>query len=120
MFEQIRQYILYFMVGGVVTTMIVAFEQSGYRLLSGLAALFPIFTLTAYIFIGETRGGAAVGAHSWLVLVGTLVAWMPYMIVVALLAPRIGSAKAIPAGIAVFLLLALPYLALAEKYRWFR
>jgi len=119
MLEQIRHYALYFAVGGVVTTLIVALEQSGYRLLSGLAALFPVFTLTAYVFIGETRGGAAVGAHSWLVLIGTLVSWVPYMVTVALLAPRIGASKAIPIALGVFLLCAVPYLGLAEKYRWF-
>lgn len=120
MFEQIRNYALYFLVGGIVTTLIVTLEQSGHRLLSGLAALCPVFTLSAYIFIGETRGGAAVGSHSWLVLIGTLVSWVPYMITIAVLAPRIGSSRAIPVGLGVFLLFALPYLGLVEKYRWFR
>lgn len=120
MLEQIRHYFLYFMVGGVVTTLIVAFEQSGYRLLSGLGALLPVFTLTAYIFIGQTQGGAAVAQHSWLVLIGTLVAWVPYMITIAVLAPRFGSSKAIPAALGVFLLFAVPYLLLADRYRWFR
>ena len=115
-----RAYFLYFLVGGAVTTVIVALEQSGQRLLSGLAALFPVFTLTAYLFIGQTRGGAAVGQHSWLVLFGTLAAWVPYMIAVALLAPRIGPTKAISAGLGVFLFFASAYLVAVEKGGWFR
>ncbi|HTK59587.1 MAG TPA: GlpM family protein [Candidatus Baltobacteraceae bacterium] len=115
-----RAYLMYFLVGGTVTTLIVALEQSGQRLISGLAALFPVFTLAAYIFIGQTRGGAAVGQHSWLVLLGTLAAWVPYMVTVALLAPRIGTAKAIPAGLAVFLVCATGYLWLVDRNGWFR
>lgn len=115
-----RAYLVYFLAGGAVTTLIVGLEQSGHRLLSGFAALFPVFTLTAYLFIGQTRDGAAVGQHSWLVLLGTLAAWVPYMIAVALLAPRIGSAKAIPVGLGVFLVFALAYLALVERNGWFR
>ncbi|HJV32455.1 MAG TPA: GlpM family protein [Patescibacteria group bacterium] len=113
-------YFLYFVVGGIVTTLIVALEQSGMRLLSGLAALFPVFTLTAYLFIGQTRGGAEVAQHSWLVLFGTLAAWVPYMIAVALLAPRFGTAKAIPAGLAVFIVCATAYLLAVQRNGWFR
>jgi len=115
-----RTYFLYFIVGGAVTTLIVALEQSGYRLLSGLAALFPVFTLTAYLFIGQARGGAAVAQHSWLVLFGTLAAWVPYMVAVALLAPRIGTTKAVPAGLAVFIVCAAAYLFLVQRNGWFR
>ena len=111
---------MYFVVGGAVTTLIVALEQSGQRLWSGFAALFPVFTLTAYLFIGQARGGVVVGQHSWLVLLGTLAAWVPYMVTVALLAPRIGPAKAIPVGLAVFLVCALGYLWLVDRNGWFR
>ncbi len=109
-----------FVIGGAMTTLIVALEESGHRTLSGFAALFPIFTLTAYLFLGETKGGAAVGQHSWFVLVGTLVSWIPYMLTIALLAPRYGTAKAVPAGLAVFLVLTSGYLWLVSHYRWFR
>lgn len=111
---------MYFFVGGVVTVAIVGLERTGSRLLSGLATLMPIFTLVAYAFIGESRGGAAVASHAWLVLWGTLISWVPYMIAVAMLAPRIGPGKAIPAGLAVFFVLAIAYLQAVRAFGWFR
>lgn len=111
---------LYFITGGLFTTLIVALAESNHRTLSGLATLMPVFTLVAYFFIGNSQGGAAVGKHSWFVLVGTLVSWVPYMVVVALLSPKIGSNKAILIGLATFFVLALAYLAVVSRFKLFQ
>jgi uncharacterized membrane protein (GlpM family) len=115
-----KEYLLYFFIGGAVTTVIVALEENGSRLLSGFATLIPVFTLVAYFFIGESRGGLAVSQHAWFVLIGTIVSWIPYMLVVALLASRIGSQKAIVIGLGVFFLCAFAYLAVIDRYGLFR
>jgi uncharacterized membrane protein (GlpM family) len=112
--------LVYFATGGIFTTLIVVLEESGHRVLSGLATLIPVFTLVAYFFIGESSGGAAVGQHAKWVLTGTLVSWVPYMLVVAALAPRVGSQKAIAAGLTVFFALALIYIAVASRLRLFQ
>jgi uncharacterized membrane protein (GlpM family) len=114
------RYLLYFIIGGTVTAVIVALEQSNHRLLSGLAALVPIFTLVAYVFIGESRGGVAVGQHAALVLFGTLAAWVPYMLTVILMAPKVGPQKAVALALAVFFVTASGYLGLVGKYGWFQ
>ncbi len=119
MWLQIKSYIIYFLTGGIVTTLIVALEENGSRMLSGFATLLPVFTLVAYVFIGESRGGAAVGEHAWFVLVGTLVSWVPYMVLVAYLAPRIGPRAAIASGLTAFFLIAAVYLIVVHHYRWF-
>jgi uncharacterized membrane protein (GlpM family) len=119
MWDQLKTYVLYFLTGGTVTALIVGFEQGGNRILSGLATLVPVFTVVAYLFIGDTKGGAAVSQHAWLVLFGTLASWVPYMIVVAILAPKIGPHKAIPAGLGVFLFCALAYLEVVRRYKLF-
>jgi uncharacterized membrane protein (GlpM family) len=75
-----KSIIIYFLTGGIVTVLIVLLEKSGYRLLSGLATLMPVFTLVSYIFIGEAQGGVAVSKHSQFVLAGTLVTWVPYIV----------------------------------------
>jgi uncharacterized membrane protein (GlpM family) len=75
-----------------------------------------VFTLVAYFFIGQTKGGQAVGQHAKFVLIGTLISWVPYMLVVAYLAPRIGPNKAILVGLAVFFVLALIYIAVADHF----
>ncbi len=119
MWPQIKSYLLYFLTGGVFTLLIVVLEENGSRLLSGFATLVPVFTLVAYIFIGESRGGGAVGQHAWFVLVGTIISWVPYMILVAYLAPRIGSKYAIGAGLAGFFILAAIYLVVVSHYHLF-
>ncbi len=118
--EQIKNYGIYFLIGGTITVLIVALEQSNHRLLSALAAITPVFTVVAYFFIGESKGGAAVANHAWLVILGTLVAWIPYMMVVAYLSPRIGSTKAIPTGLGVFFFLAVIYVEIVNYFRLFR
>ena len=116
----ISNLIIYFITGGLVTTTIVALEQSGQRTLSGLATLIPVFTLVAYFFIGQTRGGKAVGQHAKFVLVGTLISWVPYMLVIAYLSPKIGPNKAILAGLTVFFVLALIYITIANRFGFFK
>lgn len=119
MWALVKNYLVYFLTGGIFTVLIVALEENGSRLLSGFATLMPIFTLVAYIFIGESRGGTAVGQHAWFVLVGTLISWVPYMILVATLAPRYGSKIAIIAGMAGFFILAGIYLAFVYHFHLF-
>ncbi len=111
--------LIYFVTGGVVTTAIVLLEESGFRILSGLATLMPVFTLIAYFFIGETNGGRALSQHAELVLVGTLVAWVPYMLVVVWLAPRLDTYETIGAALVVFFVLALGFLLLTQHFGWF-
>jgi len=112
---KISNLIIYFLTGGVITTIIVVLEGIGQRTLSELTTLIPVFTLVAYFFIGQTKGGQAVGQHAKFVLVGTLISWVPYMLVVAYLAPKIGPNKAILAGLAVFFVLALVYIGVANR-----
>ncbi|HUY69566.1 MAG TPA: hypothetical protein VMU70_00895 [Candidatus Tyrphobacter sp.] len=119
MWLQAKSYLIYFLTGGIFTVLIVALEENGSRLLSGFATLMPVFTLVAYIFIGESRGGKAVGQHAWFVLIGTIISWVPYMILVAYLAPKIGSKWAIGAGLLGFFVLAVIYLAIVYHYRLF-
>ncbi len=119
MWLQIKTYLLYFLTGGVFTVAIVALEENGSRLLSGFATLMPVFTLVAYFFIGESQGGAAVSQHAWFVLTGTIVSWVPYMILVAYLAPRVGTKAAIGAGLLGFFILASIYLSIVHHFHLF-
>ena len=112
--------IIYFLTGGLFTTVIVVLEESGQRTLSGLVTLVPVFTLVAYFFIGQTAGANAVSQHAKWVLAGTLVSWVPYMLAVAYLAPKVGSHTAILVALAVFFVLALAYIAAAHHFRLFQ
>ena len=112
--------LIYFVTGGLFTTIIVALEESGQRSLSGLVTLVPVFTLVAYLFIGQTQGDLAVSQHAKWVLVGTLVSWVPYMIAVAYLSPKIGAHSAILAGLGIFFVLALAYILVASHFGLFQ
>lgn len=115
----LKNIVIYFLTGGIVTTLIVVLEESSLRLWSGLAALVPIFTLVSYIFIGNSKGDLAVSEHAKFVLVGTLLSWIPYMLTVIYLSPIIGSSKSIAAGIAVFLICVSVFLYIVNKYNLF-
>lgn len=103
-------YLFTFIVGGLVTTLIVYFEASGQPLISRLAALFPVFTWLSYLFLGKISGSENISSHSLFVLLGTLFSWVPYMFVIYFFAPKIGSVKAVLLAIGVFLVLALIFL----------
>ena len=112
--------LIYFLAGGIVTTAIVLLEESGWRILSALATLMPVFTLIGYFFIGESRGGTALSEHAKLVLVGTLVAWVPYMLVVIWLAPHWSTYTTVGAALAVFFVIAIIFLLLTQHFGWFQ
>lgn len=109
-----------FIVGGLVTALIVGLEESGLRTWSGLAALVPVFTVVSYFFIGAIKDSHTVSQHSKFVLYGTLVSWVPYMLVIAYTAPRLGTTRAIGLGLSVFLLLALLFVWGTQRYRLFQ
>lgn len=112
--------ILYFITGGLFTTIIVTLEENGQRTLSGLATLIPVFTLIVYLFIGQTAGANAVSQHAKWVLAGTLVSWVPYMLAIVYLAPKVGPHKAILASLGIFFILALAYIAVVNRFKLFQ
>lgn len=119
--DSVIKHILFnFVVGGTVTSLIVWLEESGLRTWSGVAALMPVFTVVSYLIIGSTQGGVAVGKHSQFVLAGTVVSWIPYMVVIAVLAPKLGANRAIGLGLLVFFVLATAFVVAVEKYGLFR
>ena len=102
-------YVLYFVIGGLITTLIVVLEESGLTLLSRLAALFPVFTWIAYLFIGGFGTAQQVSEHAKFVLIGTIFSWIPYMLTIVYLAPKLGVHKAVLIAIGVFVVIALIY-----------
>jgi uncharacterized membrane protein (GlpM family) len=99
----LSRYAIYFVTGGLITTAIVGFEESGFTLISRIAALFPVFTWLAYLFIGASGTAQQVSAHAKFVLIGTIFSWIPYMLTIIYLSPKIGVNKAVLISIAVFL-----------------
>ena len=115
-----KNVIFSFLVGGTITALIVGLEESHMRTWSGLAALMPVFTMVSYLFIGASQNSLAVSQHSKFVLVGTLVSWVPYMAVIALTAPKLGTNKSIGLGMVVFLFLGTGYVVAVDKLGLFK
>lgn len=101
-----KEYIFSFIVGGCLTTSIVYFEVNGFYLLSRIAALFPLFTWLSYLFIGSLTDTMRVAYHTRFVLLGTLCAWVPYMLFIYFFVNRLGTVKTIMIAIVIFLFLA--------------
>lgn len=111
-----NQYLIVFIAGGVVSAAVTYFENTGWPIVSRLAALFPVATWVSYLFIGHMSGAKAVSKHSLFVLLGTIFAWLPYMFVIYYFSEKIGVNKAIALGIGVFILMALIFIYLSRNY----
>ena len=109
------EYFFAFLVGGTITVIITYFELSGFPTLSRLATMFPIFTWLSYLLIGNLDGPETVASHSLFVLLGTLFAWVPYMLVIHFFAPRIGVNKSIALAIIVFIILATIFVKIYQR-----
>ena len=103
-------YVYAFLAGGAVTVAITFFEIFGFKTLSGFFAIMPVATWVSYLFIGEIDGSTVVSRHALFVILGTLVAWVPYMFTIYYLAPKIGTNKAILVALVVFGLLSLVFM----------
>ena len=109
------EYFLAFFAGGAITMAVTALELSGFPTLSGVAALFPVVTWLSYLFIGQVSGATAVSRHAHFVMLGTIIAWMPYMFIIYYFAPRIGVTRSIMFGVVVFIVLAFIFAAVYNK-----
>ena len=109
-------YVYAFFAGGAITAAVTALELTGHPTLSAMAALFPVVTWLSYLFIGHLDGAAAVSRHALFVMLGTIVAWMPYMFIIYYYSTRIGVARSIVFGIIVFLVLAFLFATVYNKF----
>jgi uncharacterized membrane protein (GlpM family) len=117
---ELKNFLFSFLLGGMITALIVGLEASHMRTWSGVAALMPVFTMVSYFFIGASQNAIAVSQHAKFVLVGTLVSWVPYMAVIAWTAPRLGTNRSIILSLTVFFILAGAYVYAVEKLRLFK
>lgn len=111
----ILEYAIAFLAGGTITVLVTAFELSGFPTLSRVAALFPVVTWLSYLFIGYLDSAETVSKSAHFVMLGTLVAWMPYIFIIYYFAPRIGVGRSIVFAIAVFFFLAFIFSAVYNK-----
>lgn len=112
--------LIYFVTGGFMTSAVVLLEESSWRTASGFAILLPTLTLISYFFIGQSLGGAAIAQNAKFVLWGTLFTWLPYMLAIIYLAPRMSPNRAIGTSLMLFFILATIYISVVHTYGWFQ
>jgi uncharacterized membrane protein (GlpM family) len=96
------KYLVYFLLGGTVVTLVTYVGGSGRSLLSAFIATFPAITLITTVFIYLEAGSQpTVDYVRGLMLFAP--AWFGYLISLFILLPRLSLPSTIAASLAVFL-----------------
>ncbi len=103
-------YLFSFIIGGVITASIVLLENIGLPLASKLATIVPVYTWLSYVFFGLEKKDSFVVESAKFTIWGTIFVWVPYMIGIVYLTPRLGIAYSILVSLAIFLILALIFI----------
>lgn len=101
------EYLLYFVAGGSIVSLVVYLAEQGHPFLSGIALVFPSVTMLSFYLIGRTTGSAAVVESAKSALFATFIVWVPYVLVIVYLTPRLGVNSALAGGVLVFIALVL-------------
>lgn len=108
--------VLYFIAGGMLVTAAVLFAEIGNPFLSGIALMFPSITAVSYYFIGKSVGSAGAATSIKSTIASAFIVWLPYMLTLSYLTPRMGVNKALVFSIAVFLIIGSIWLFINKKY----
>jgi len=109
--------ILYFLAGGLTVSVSILLANSGNTMLSGLAMMFPSVTVVSYYFIGKSLGSEVATASIKSTIAGALIVWLPYMMVMLYLTPKMGLNKAMLFGILTFLIIGAVWITINSKYK---
>jgi len=109
---------LYFLAGGLTVSGGILLANSGNPLLSGIALMFPSVTAVSLYFIGKSMGSQVAAASIKSTIASALIAWLPYMLVMLYLTPKMGLNKAMLFGISTFLIIGAVWIMINGKYRF--
>ncbi len=109
--------LLYFLAGGLTVSAGVLLGNSANSALSGLALMFPSVTVVSYYFIGKSMGTEIATASIKSTIATALIAWLPYMLVLLYLTPKMGVNKAMFFGVLTFLIIGTTWLTINSRYK---
>ncbi len=104
------KYLLYFFVGGIITSTVTYFANNSRSLLAAFIGTLPVLTLSTFVLIYHNAGQAAVIAYAK-GLVIMIVPWMVFILSVILLAPRLNFTFSVLTGLCLQIILAFIILA---------
>lgn len=94
--------VLYFLLGGVIISLVTYFGTQGKGLLAAFIALFPSVTIVTMLTI-YVHGGVNDTVSYFKNLLILLPAWLLYVIPAMLLLPRLGPIPSVIIGISLYL-----------------
>ncbi len=101
------KYILYFLVSGAVITGSILLAEIGQPFLGGLLLVLPNMSIIAFYFINVAAGKSSALVAAKSSLLGTIIVWPIYMLLLLYLIPKIGVNKALLYGVMCSIVLAI-------------
>lgn len=99
------KYVLYFLLGGVIVSVVTYLAAQAKGLLAAFFANLPIITLITFLTIYSESGEKAVVSYAQGLII-MLFPWLAYIFSVMLLAPRLGVIPSLAVGLSLYLALA--------------
>lgn len=106
------KYFLYFLIGGLVVSVVTYFASQAKGLLAAFIANLPVITLITFLTIYFESGQKAVISYAEGLII-MLFPWLAYIFAVIFLTPRSGFIPSLIIGISLYLLFA--YLIISLK-----
>ncbi|MDQ1272283.1 MAG: hypothetical protein QG591_913 [Planctomycetota bacterium] len=102
---QLKNFILYFILGGTLVSLVTLMGSQGKGLLAAFVATFPTMTIITFILIYNKAGQAAT-VHYAKGLLFMTPPWIIYVLCLIFLLPRWGFMKSLITGVLTYMILA--------------
>ena len=102
---QLKSFVLYFLLGGTIVSLVTFIGSQGKGLLAAFVATFPIMTVLTFALIYSKSGEVATVNYAKGLLLMTP-PWIIYVLCLIFLLPKWGFVKSIIAGVSTYMILA--------------
>src|SRR5208283_1806583 len=100
------KYILYFLIGGMVISVVTYFAGHGRPLIAAFLANMPVITLVTFLTIYHEAGQKAIVPYAK-GLVMMIFPWLAYILAIIVLTPRLGFLFSLTTGFTIYVIFAL-------------
>ncbi len=100
------KYVLYFLIGGTVISVVTYFTSHARPLLGAFLANMPVITLVTFFTIYHEAGQKVIVPYAK-GLVTMMIPWFTYIFAIIVLTPRLGFLPSLTTGFTLYIVLAL-------------
>ncbi len=105
MITESLKYLIYFLLGGLVVTLVTYFGSEKKGLIAGFFAMIPFVTTFTTFTIYSAVGSEAVTDYIWGLIILTPV-WILYLICIIYLLPKYGFWVSLAVGVTIYMIVA--------------